>query len=1021
MNITQFALNRPVTTSMFFVAILLFGMAATRLLPLEMFPGIEVPEIRIDVPYQGSTPSEVERDITQVLEESLATMTGIEEMESESDQNGAKIELNMKWDQDVATKSLEAREKIDAVSHLLPDDVERIYVQQFSTADMPVLTIRISSKRDLSNAFDLLDKQLKRPLERIDGVSRVSLYGVERKQIEIRLNANKLIAAGISLPQLKQRLAAENFVINAGKLKADNKVYQISPKGEYRSLDDINAVVLKTGVRLADIADVTFTLPEATEGRHLDQKYAVGLDVFKESGANLVQVSDNVLTVIEQAKQDPQFNGIKLFIMEDQAFGVKSSLSDLLISGLIGALLSFVMLYLFLRDVKMTLVIVSSVPISICLTLAGMYFLGYTLNVLSMMGLLLAIGMLIDNAVVVTESVLQEQESNKITHPTDKATDNPILKGVDKVSLAVLAGTLTTAIVFLPNIFGVKVEMTIFLEHVAVAICISLAASLLVSKTLIPLMLNKFNLTGIRKNDSGKLKHYYQQSLNWMLIRPKLSAAVAVLILVSTALPLGVVQNTESSNNNADRLFIRYMVEGRHTVKVTESMVSKMEKYLYANKDKFHIDSVYSYYNPERATSTLILKKDAKVNIAKLKQTIKAGFPTFANAKPQFGWGRDNQGVRVTLTGRSTSELIKLSEQITPLLSNIKGLVDVRSELNAGQNEVQIKINPTMAARLGISLTDIAGNISTALRGVPLRSFRHDPNNELRIELAYSKDWQQSLDKLEQLPVLRIENRVYTLGALATISLQPRLDSIRHYNRQTSITLGANLDEISVDEAQKQIEKMLAAIHFPKGYKYSLRGAFQRQNEDEALMITNMLLAIAMIYIVMAALFESLLLPTAIITSILYSITGVFWALMFTGNSMSVMAMIGILILIGVVVNNGIVLVDQINQMKPKLSELTDTINQVCGSRLRPVLMTVSTTVLGLLPLAIGETRLAGGGPPYSPMAIAIMGGLIFSTITSLYLVPLCYQALYRMRYQAGRQLTKSHQKSNHLLSWLPK
>lgn len=1013
MNLSRLAIKRPVTTSMFFFAILLFGLASSRLLPLEMFPGIDIPQIVVQVPYKGSTPAEVERDITKVLEESLATMGGIEELESESSQEGAEIEINMKWGENVATRSLEAREKIDAVRHLLPIDVERVFIHQFSTADMPVLTIRISSDRELSGAFDLLDKQLKRPLERVEGVSKVSLYGVEQKQIEIRINADRLAASGFSAKDLQQRLGRENFVISAGTLREGNLVYQVSPKGEFQNLEDIQSLVLLPGLTLGDVAKVQFALPERVEGRHLDQHYAVGLDVFKESGANLVDVSTRVLKVIEQAKQDQQFQGIRLFIMEDQAHGVKSSLSDLLLSGLIGALLSFVVLYLFLRNLKMTLIVVSSVPISIGMTLAAMYLLGYSLNILSMMGLLLAIGMLIDNAVVVTESVLQEKQGKG-------AQDNEtaVLTGVDKVSLAVLAGTLTTAIVFLPNIFGVKVEMTIFLEHVAIAICISLAASLLVAKTLIPLMLSKFHFEIAPTSEANKLQHFYNLSLGWILARPWRSGLIAMALLLSTALPLSLVKQDQEDSQSVERIYINYQVEGRHSLNVTEAMVNQMETYLYANKDAFHIDSVYSYFAPDEASSVVLLKKELPMALDELKKRIRAGFPKFSMAKPQFGWGNDNSGVRVTLTGRSTTELIQLSEQVLPLLSHIKGMQDVRSELNGSQQEVLIRIDRQMAARLDLKLNEIAASISMALRGAPLRSFRHDPNGELRIELAYEKQWQQSLEKLKQLPIVRIDQRVYTLDSLASIDIQPRFDTIKHYNRQTSLSIGANLSDLTTEEAQEQIEQVMKTINFPDGYSYSLRGGFERQDEDQSIMLTNMLLAIAMIYIVMAALFESLLLPTAIITSILFSITGVFWALFLTGTPNSVMAMIGILILMGIVVNNGIVLVDQINQMSPELDKLSDTIREVCITRLRPVLMTVATTVLGLVPLAMGETQIGGGGPPYSPMAIAIIGGLSFSTVTSLYLVPLCYQSLYRMRHRAAIRLGEADKLAQKLLPW---
>ncbi|GGI76319.1 efflux RND transporter permease subunit [Shewanella gelidii] len=1017
MNITKLAIQRPVTTSMFFFAILLFGLVSTRLLPLEMFPGIDIPQVVVEVPYKGSTPAEVERDITKVLEESLATMGGIEELRSRSSQDGAEIELRMKWGENVATKSLEAREKVDAVSHLLPRDVERIFIRQFSTADMPVLTVRISSERELSGAFDLLDKQLKRPLERVAGVSQVRLYGVEQKQIEIRINANKLSASGVSPQQLQRRLLQENFITSAGILRADNRVLQISPKGEFRNLTDIESLVIAPGVHVGDIAKVQYALPDRFDGRHLDQNYAVGLDVFKESGANLVAVSDRVLKVIEQAKQDKQFNGIKLFVMEDQAYGVKSSLTDLLTAGSIGALLSFVVLYLFLRNIKMTLVVVSSVPISIGMTLAAMYLLGYSLNILSMMGLLLAIGMLIDNAVVVTESVMQQKQ--KAPQQSTEDGDAAILRGVDKVALAVVAGTLTTAIVFLPNIFGVKVELTIFLEHVAISICISLAASLLVAKTLIPLMLSKMDLQLKPQAQSSRLKERYQKSLNWVLAHPKWSGFIAVILLSSTALPLSMVTQDQQDSQSKERMYINYQVEGRHTLAVTEAMVNRMEEYLYANKAAFHIDSVYSYYAPDRATSTVILKQDLPMPVAELKKTIREGFPKLSIAKPQFGWGNENTGIRITLTGRSTSKLISLSEQVIPQLAAIKGLQDVRSEISGSQQEVLIQIDRELAARLDLPLNEVASSISMALRGSPLRSFRHDPNGELRIEMIFESSWQNSLEKLKQLPVVRIDNKVYTLESLAQVIIQPRFDTIRHYDRQTALSIGANLEDMTTEEAQDAIKQVMETVNFPAGYDYSLRGGFQRQDEDQAIMATNMILAVAMIYIVMAALFESLILPSAIITSILFSITGVFWALLFTGTPMGVMSMIGILILMGIVVNNGIVLVDQINQKTPELSALPQVISQVCITRLRPVLMTVSTTVLGLIPLALGDTQIGGGGPPYGPMAIAIIGGLSFSTLTSLYLVPLCYQVLYQMRHRSAIRLGQANRFASQTLKWI--
>ena len=296
---------------------------------------------------------------------------------------------------------------------------------------------------------------------------------------------------------------------------------------------------------------------------------------------------------------------------------------------------------------------------------------------------------------------------------------------------------------------GVKVELTIFLEHVAIAICISLAASLLVAKTLIPLLLTKLHFEIDVEEKESKLQRFYQRSLSWVLDHSKISGVLAVLILVSTALPLSLVKQDQSDGEGNDRLYINYQLEGRHNLKVTEAMINQMEDYLYGNKDAFMIDSVYSYYSADSIQTTILLEKDIEIPMSELKESIREGFPKYAAATPQFGWGNDNSGLRITLTGRSTSELITLSEQVLPLLSAIEGLEDVRSEVNAAQQEVIVTINREMAARLDLKLNEVASHISMALRGTPLRSFRHDPNGELRIELAYDKSWQRSLEQLK--------------------------------------------------------------------------------------------------------------------------------------------------------------------------------------------------------------------------------------------------------------------------------
>jgi HAE1 family hydrophobic/amphiphilic exporter-1 len=998
LNLTKLAIKKPVTTLMLCLTMLMMGVAATQLLPLEKWPGIDIPEMMISAPYQASTPAEVERLITKPLEEALATMGGIQRLNSTSTEHGAQIGIEVEWESSLTGKAIEAREKIDAVRHLLPEDLQRVFVYQFSTADMPILTLRISSERELQNSFQLLNNYLKKPLERMQGVSKVELYGVDQRQISIRLLSERVASHNVDILQLTQILQAHNFTINAGSLKSATNTIRISPKGEFTELNDIRGLMVKDNVYLGDVADVLFEQPERIDGRHLDRSYAIGVNIFKESSANLVDVAGRVVTAVDEISESAQFSGINIFMMEDQAKGVIDSLSDLLMAGSIGAVLSFIVLFLFLRNTTATVLVVASVPFSICITLAVMYFLGYSLNILSMMGLLLAVGMLVDNSVVITESIAAEHRNNPAGTKQEKI--NNILNGVDKVSLAVMTGTLTTMIVFLPNIIGEKVQLTVFLEHVAIAICISLAASLLIAKTLLPLCLSKMPLASLAakptknstKTVSKNSSMRYKKSLSWVLAHPKITGFVALLILASSAIPMGVITSDNNDNQDGTRLFMRYHVEGQFPVEHVEAMVNRMEDYLYKHKEEFYIESVYSYYSGERASSTLLLKENRDISMNELKERIRKDLPVFAEAKPDFGWQSAKAGgVSVTLLGASTEMLMTLSDQIVPVLSHVEGLTDVKSDISQHQKEMVVVIDRFKANQLGLDSRQVAQIVGTALRGLELRSFRHDPNGEVIIRLLYDEKLKYSLDQLKKLPITEIDGQNISLESVAQFHVQPRLTAIYREERQTALTIGANMNDITMEQAKERIEQAMDTLNLPAGYTWKLGRGFNRQQQEQNIMIVNMLLALAMIYIVMAALFESLLLPAAIISSILYSIVGVFWFFLITGSSMSVMGMIGILILMGIVVNNGIVLIDQINQMSPKIEELETVIADICITRLRPVLMTVATTVLGMVPLALGSTQIGGDGPSYAPLAMAIIGGLTFSTVTSLYLVPWCY------------------------------
>ncbi|MGK0513068.1 efflux RND transporter permease subunit [Rheinheimera aquimaris] len=990
--LTRFALTRPVTICMMFLSMLVFGIIASRMLPLEKFPGIDIPQIFINVPYNNATPTEIERLITRPVEEALATVTGVKEMRSWSNENSAEISLEFNWEENINSKSIEVRERLDSIRHLLPKDVERVLVFQFNTNDMPIFQLRISSERDLAMAYDLLERQIKRPLERVAGVSKVELYGVEKRQVVIRLDPDKMRALNIDATTIVSMLQSNNFAMTAGELRNSQNSILVKPVGEYRELEEIASLPIRPGLSLREVATVQLELPKREDGRHLDQSYAVGMNVFKESGANLVEVARAALAVVEAADNDPAFNGISLYIMDDTAKGVTTSLADLLSAGGIGALLSFAVLYLFLRHFGTTMVVVLAVPVSICIALGLMYFMNYSLNILSMMGLMLAIGMLVDNAVVVTESIFRERA---LGGDVKAAT----ARGVRRVSLAVVAGTATTAIVFLPNIVGQKMELTIFLEHVAIAICLCLAVSLLMALTLIPLLTTGLKVQPVKEQKSGVFEANYRRVLGWVMYHPRWSAFVAVLLLGSIVIPMGAVSGGDEDNEDRDRIFLNYNVQGNYAIAEVEEEVSAMEHYLYANKDKFDIESVYSYYRSGHAISIIILKEQLSQPMLQLKEAIRKDWPALVRSKPSFGWG-NNGGLQVHLLGSSTEVLLDLATEIEPMLSAIKGLEDVSSEIAHGQQEIQITLKLDQLQRQGLSAQQVAGAVSLALRGTNLRTFRTLEQGELLMRVLYDEKVSHSLAELSALPILNKDGVVISLQQLADIKTAPRLDQIRRFDRQTGIAIRMNLaKDYTMDSAREDIKKVMDQLALPSGYRWSFQGSFQRQDESQQVMMVNMLLAVAMIYIVMAALFESLLLPTAVIGSLLFSLVGVFWTFMLTGTSMGIMGMIGMLVLMGIVVNNGIVLVDRINQDRQEQPEasLRELIIQASESRLRPILMTVATTVLGLLPLALGGTQIGGDGPSYAPMAIAIIGGLLFSTLTSLVLVPLTYWGLVNL------------------------
>jgi HAE1 family hydrophobic/amphiphilic exporter-1 len=995
-SLAELSLARPVTAIMFFVTVTLVGLIAAARLPLEYFPDIEVPFLLVDVPYPGSTPAEIERTLTRPIEQALATLPGIQRMNSTSRADGVQLFLEFKWGQDVSTRAIEARDRIDAIRADLPSDLKRYFVQKFSTSDSPVMQLRISSDRDLSNDWDLIDRKLKRPLERLPGVARVEIQGVAPPEVRIDLDSDRVVAHGVSLNDLVQRLQAANFSVAAGEIGDGRERYRVQPQGEWTSLDEIRDFVIDDrGLRLDDIADVSLAPARLDYERRLDMRPAVAVNIYRERDANLVDVGREVLAEVARASTAPEMRGLKLFFLQDQAKGVTDSLGELAKAGLIGTLFSVLVLFFFLRDWPSTLMVSLAIPICFVMTLGCMYFFGISLNVLSMMGLLLAVGMLVDNAVVVVESIYQYRE---------KYPDRPwysAVEGTRMVGTAITAGTLTSIIVFLPNVFGERNPISIYLTQVAVSMAIAHLASWLVAVSLIPMLSARLpppRFIG-RESAIARLRTRYARMIGWTLGHRGWTMFGVLALLLVSLVPISATKKDMFPNGETRSLHLRYDLNGTYRLPELEHSVGKVESYLLAHKKQFEIDMVYSYFDEkgEVETDVLLTSDRQAVRPATLiMEDIRKGLPKLAIGTVGFDQqdSDSDSGLKVSLVGDSATRLRELAQSVLPVLRAIPALRDVHLSERSSDRELAVHVDRERARQAGFSATDVADYVSAALRGVELKEYRHG-DSEIPVWLRFRDSDTQDVADIGGYTLRTADGTRVPLLSLVDLGARDAASSIQREDRQTSLPIQANLAPGSTkDDARKAIDAAMKSVSLPGGYGWTWGTSFQRDDDAGQRMAFNTLIALVLVYVVMCAMFESLIFPAAILITFVFSIFGVFWLFWLTGTTFSIMASIGVLILMGVVVNNGIVMIVHINQLRHQGLLRFDALVAGSRDRLRPILMTMGTAILGMVPLCIGTTQLGGDGPPYFPMARAIVGGLAFSTLMTLVALPAIYSLL---------------------------
>ncbi len=1009
MNITELSIRRPVTTIMLFVSMVAIGLIAAFRLPLEAEPEATIPFFFVSLPYPGSTPEEVERNLLRPVEEAIATMPGIKSMNARANAEGGQIQVEFSdWNRDIAMAASEARERIDAVRDQLPDDFRRYYVQRWSTSDREAMSLRLTSDEDLTARADLIERSIKQRLERLPGVARVEVEGVAKQEVLVALDKDRLSAHGVALNELVQKLQAANFSVSAGQITEAGRRLRVQPRGELLELQALrNLPVDKRGTRLSDIAEVSLQPQRMNYVRQMEGRPSVGVDVYKERSANLVDLSRAVRAEIERLQEDPAMRGVGIEVTDDQGQAVTSSLLALAEAGAIGLLLSVIVLYAFLRHWPSTLMVSLAIPICFIMTLGFMYFAGITMNIISMMGLLLAVGMLVDNAVVVVESIYQERE---------KYPDQPSLAsiiGTRHVAIALSAGTLCHCVVFLPMMFGEKNIITIYLSQLAVTISVSLLASWLVAVSLIPMLSARMKTPPALKSPLiNRMQERYARALRWTLQHRGWAVGGILAISLASVYPM---THTTGGGDDGDpsEINIFYQWRGAYSKEEMGREVARVEAFVNAHRKEFHVERVFSRYSEQGwAQTRLFLDTEDPALSEKIKEEVRKGLPQSARAKIGIGWpggmGSDGQGIRFSLVGDSTQTLKELADDILPILARDPKLRDVRVDTGDANTELAVRVDRERAAAYGFSAQQVAQFVGMALRGSSLRDFHRD-DVEIPVNVRFAGSESYGIEDLSSFMVRTAGGKEVPLLAMVDVSVNPAASSIQRLNRQTMLRIEAGLaKDVPMDQARKSVEATLEGVQFPPGYGYTFAGAgFNINFDGMQQMVNSIFIALILMVVIMAAVFESLLFPAAIMSCVLFSIFGVYWLFWLTGTEMNIMAVIGILVLMGVVVNNGIVMIEHINNLRRRGMARTDALVEGSRERLRPIMMTMGTAILAMIPIAL-NTKTADGMPPYYPMARAIAGGLAFSTVVSLLFLPTIYAILDDLRMGTARLVRRA-------------
>lgn len=992
MTFPEIAIKRPVTTLMILVSLVVLGAVAVVRLPLAFMPDFENPMLFVQLPYPNASPAQIERLVVRPVEEAVGSVGGLKNMWSNINDGGGTVGLEFDWAQNMKMARTEVWEKIDRVRRDLPDDIGDIMVSNNWDAresDMPIIEGRLSSKRDLSESYDLLERRIVKPLERIPGVARVRLDGVNPREVRINLDIAKIEGHGVDVREVIAKLRTSNFDQSLGKVTEGDSRWSLRMVGAF---DDIAAIenfpINETGLRLRDIADVRYEEPPLIYGRHLDGDFAIGVTIAQESKANTVEVCDAVQARIAEMNQDPELEGVNFLTWFSQGDEIKKTLRDLMFTGVFGAILAALVLFSFLRRVSTTLVSVACIPFSLVVACGFVWARGGSMNTLVLLGLIVAIGMLVDNAVVVMENIFRHQEEGE-----DPKTATS--RGAAEVSIAVITGTLTSVIVFLPLIFNKPSEMNVYLKELGIAVCLVILVSLFISQTLIPMATSWFIKSKPKPKSKSMVKteKVYERMLVFNLRHRWLTPVLMLGTLASAWFPFSKVEKNFDTNESELFVQVNYNPSENLSLERKEELVNLVEAKLEPHREALMARSIYSFWSDDWSMTRIYLKEGEanEENIAQVRKKLRDLLPEIAGVKVEIQengqFWRQDRGKRIALqlVGEDSEVLSSLADDAQARIEGIPGLVDPFSGSDQRQQEIHVNLDRELASRMGINPTQPAEVVGLTFRGQRLQRFR-TPDGEREMRVTLDETENETVSQLRNLPIWTEDGEKIPLASLATFEEKPGDQWINRDNRLTSVWVGARFEEGTREDYMPLVTAAMNGMDFPYGYSWTFGRWEERQKENAQEFLTNLYLALLLIFAVMASLFESARQALTLLISLPFALAGAFWTLYLTGTDFDQPAAVGLLLLIGTVVNNGIVMLAHVNHYRNQGLPRHEAILRGCRERLRPVIMTALTTLVSLVPMVVQKPSL--GGVYYYSMALVIMGGLTLSTFLTLVLLP---------------------------------